>query len=147
MKTQISVVVEGRAKVQQLMNYLMKESNAHFPPTIISHAPFVMSTVKKLGIRVAQDTLVIEGVILPSHRLGIHRVIRDIMRKRAQSEYETEIVTEKYTKALNSDKIAGPIEVELPSETSDMHFDLDDWLAAKPVTVKTIRWKDGLYLL
>ena len=76
-----SVVIEGKTKVQLLINFLMKEqqelsSSREFPPTIISDRAFFGSTVKTNLIRTAQDILIITGVILPTATLKIHKLIR-----------------------------------------------------------------------
>ena len=102
-----SVLIEGKTKVQLLINFLMKEqqelsSLREFPPTIVSDRAFVGSTVKTNQIRTVQDILIIGGIILPTATLHIHRLIKETMVKRAQSEYSCEFLTEKHTKGSSA---------------------------------------------
>jgi hypothetical protein len=113
-----------------------------YPPSILSHSPFLSSSVKTLTIKTAKDQLVISGLILPSHQLTIHRVVKDVMAKRGQSEYTTQYSTEKHTRSLTktlSDGLTGcPI-----NETA---INLGSWLATTPQNIRDLRWKDGYYL-
>ena len=117
----------------------MKHDEREFPPTIISNIPFINSMVKILQIRTAQDSLIVTGLILPSHQFMIHKLVKEIIVKRAQTEYVTNFVTEKSSKMMNLDGIGVVDDLPDPVE-------ITDWLATKPTTVREVRWKNGFYL-
>lgn len=142
-----AVVVDGKNRVSYLINFLMKEqeestSAREFPPTVLTHLPFLSSTVKTLQIRTAQDHLLIDGVILPSHQLMIHKIVKEIIVKRGQGEYTTHFITEKHTRSLNTG-VPGSVRF---NDLEDP-VDVDMWLATKPQTVRELRWKSGFYLI
>jgi len=78
--------------------------------------------VKILQIRIAQDSLIVTGLLLPSHQSMIHKLVKEIIVRRVQTEYVTNFVTEKLSKMVNLDGIG--VTNDLPDPV-----DITDWLA------------------